>query len=227
MSSQEQLLSMFTQREWPQALGVIASDSAFEAWLEQLQRLPSFRPADFWRFEGEKLGLVDLKPIKEMARLKTPEQGWQLLVIPGAWRLTEEASNALLKLIEDRQERISWLFQIESVDSLLPTLASRMQFFSLLPTTSEAKSGQWLRPSNFELEAITGYPSLVLALAAVPNWLKQGEVAELIRDWQEKATQQANWPALWRLTAAYQELASAPNQRLWLVNLLISLYDRR
>ncbi|TSC64958.1 MAG: DNA polymerase III subunit delta', partial [Candidatus Berkelbacteria bacterium Gr01-1014_85] len=199
----------------------------FESWLAELQALPSFRPADFWRYEGEKLGLIDLKPIKEMARLKTPDQGWQLLIIPGAWRLTDEAANALLKLIEDRQERISWLFQIESVDSLLPTLASRLQIFSLLPESTRSETGEWQRPSNLALEAITGQPTLALAMAMVPNWLKQGETTELVRDWQEKARQQGNWPALWRLTTAYQELAGAPNQRLWLVNLLLSLYDRR
>ncbi len=218
---------MFTNREWPQALGLIASNEIFESWLASLQSLPSFRPADFWRYEGEKLGLVDLKPIKEMARLKAPEQGWQILVIPAAWRLTDEAANALLKLIEDRQERISWLFQIESVDSLLPTLASRLQIFSLQPEVNQAETGEWQRPSSLALETITGQASLVLALAMVPNWLKQGEATELVREWQERARHQGNWPALWRLTTAYQELSGAPNQRLWLVNLLLSLYDRR
>ena len=77
---------------------------------------------------GETLKIEQARALSARAA-QTPFGGWQLFVIEGLDRATPEASNHLLKLLEDRPARTFFAATAENPARVLPTLLSRMARF--------------------------------------------------------------------------------------------------
>ena len=62
---------------------------------------------------------------------------WQVLVVEDADRLTEQADNALLKAVEEPNDRTVWLLCAPTVEDVLPTIRSRARLVVLATPTAE------------------------------------------------------------------------------------------
>lgn len=92
--------------------------------------------------EGEtKLYIEDIRDIKKFLSYKSYGGGYKVVVIDDAHRLTNEASNALLKALEEPSSH-SVLFLVTHMPKSLPaTILSRCEEVAFLPARTEEVTG--------------------------------------------------------------------------------------
>ncbi len=81
-----------------------------------------------WQGEDEKscsIKIGEIRGILHQAALKPFEGKWKVFILRGAERLTTEASNALLKTLEEPPEHSVFLLLVETKAHLLETIQSR------------------------------------------------------------------------------------------------------
>lgn len=80
----------------------------------------------------EKLS-IGVDEVRELVRTSAlaPVGRWHVLVVEDADRLTEQAANALLKAIEEPNERTVWLLCAPTTEDVLPTIRSRTRLVVL------------------------------------------------------------------------------------------------
>lgn len=84
-------------------------------------------------FEHEKLGVDDAHTIHEILIKKPAQANWNVVVVY-AHTLTEQAQNALLKILEEPPVHTRFILITDSIHPLLPTLRSRLNLFNLADT---------------------------------------------------------------------------------------------
>ena len=91
--------------------------------------------------KGSSIGIDDIRALIKDITLKPYEARKKVYIIDGADHMTQQASNALLKTLEEPQGDAILVLVAENLRALLPTIQSRVQvvrFFPLAP--DEAKS---------------------------------------------------------------------------------------
>lgn len=84
--------------------------------------------------DGESIKIGQIREI--IARLNmTGQSKYKILLIENIGRLTEEAANCLLKILEEPPEKTVFLFSADQLRDIMPTIASRMRLihFKKLP----------------------------------------------------------------------------------------------
>ena len=84
------------------------------------------------------IGVGDARSMVARAARHPAGGRWQVMVVEDADRLTEQASNALLKAIEEPVKRTVWLLCAPSVDDVPPTIRSRCRHLALRTPPSAA-----------------------------------------------------------------------------------------
>jgi len=77
---------------------------------------------------------ISIEAIRQLRRnlsLKTFDQQSRVIIIIDAHRMTQEATNAVLKILEEPPDRTHFLLLSSEKDSLLPTIISRCQLIAL------------------------------------------------------------------------------------------------
>ena len=77
------------------------------------------------------IGVNDTRALVARAAHHPAGGRWQIMVIEDADRLTEQASNALLKAIEEPTPRTVWLLCAPALEDVIPTIRSRCRHLSL------------------------------------------------------------------------------------------------
>ncbi|MFH0873557.1 MAG: hypothetical protein V1846_01805 [Candidatus Komeilibacteria bacterium] len=108
-----------------------------------------------------------------VSRSSESSQGYKCVVIERAEYLTSEASNALLKILEEAPPRVIIFLLAQHVSAIIPTIRSRCTLLKLLPLTDSEMRG-WL--SQFKLPA--EQEDIVLAIAMG----RPGRALDLIAD---------------------------------------------
>lgn len=88
-------------------------------------------------FSQETIGIEDVRICLERIRTSSFEQGIRIVAIENAEKLTREASNALLKSLEEPHSDIIFFIQAKHEYLLLPTLVSRCHVIRFLPPSFE------------------------------------------------------------------------------------------
>jgi DNA polymerase III subunit delta' len=89
------------------------------------------------RTELLSIGVDEVRELVRRAALSPVGERWQVLVVEDSDRLTEQASNALLKAIEEPTARTVWLLCAPTVEDVLPTIRSRSRLVALTTPTAE------------------------------------------------------------------------------------------
>ncbi|KKR81254.1 MAG: polymerase III, gamma/tau subunit protein [Candidatus Daviesbacteria bacterium GW2011_GWA1_41_61] len=93
-----------------------------------------------WFDEEDKLGIEQVRQIKEFLSLKPYHGGSQAVVLIAAENLTLDAQNALLKTLEEPPGEALIILGVSSEDQLLPTILSRCQTFFLESSEDQQKT---------------------------------------------------------------------------------------
>ncbi|CAN5313039.1 DNA polymerase III subunit delta' [soil metagenome] len=124
------------------------------------------------RTEKLTIGVAEVRQLVRRSALSPMGNGWQILILEDADRLTEQGWNALLKAIEEPNDRTVWMLCAPSVDDVLPTIRSRCRLVTLTtPTTEEvaayltARDGVGPALADYAARASQGHIGRARALA--------------------------------------------------------------
>tara|TARA_A100001015_G_scaffold314190_1_gene423109 strand:- start:665 stop:1810 length:1146 start_codon:yes stop_codon:yes gene_type:complete len=120
----------------------VVSDDYRSSWNDFLQNDPYGSTQDWIHMleAGNKQGMIGVKEvtiIHHKMYLKAHNAGNKVMILFGAHKLSEKASNKLLKLLEEPPKNTFFLLVCEQTESILPTLVSRCQEIKLKPLSPQ------------------------------------------------------------------------------------------
>ncbi len=134
---------------------------------------------------ASRIGIDRIREIKRSLNLFPVEGKWRVIIIQQAHRMTQEASNALLKILEEPPPQTTFLLLAPHWETLLPTISSRCQKVKfevsslediLLPTLIEA--GYEEEEAKVFVEIYGGEERVKELWKEVDFWKKRREIIE-------------------------------------------------
>lgn len=86
--------------------------------------------------EKGSIGIETIRDLYKAARSK--QENREVIIIDDAERMSVEAENAFLKLLEEPRRGLTFILTAKNIESLLPTILSRVQLVPLQPVTDAA-----------------------------------------------------------------------------------------
>jgi len=84
-------------------------------------------------------GTISIETVRDLYQAtRTKQEGRQIVIIDRADRMSLEAENAFLKLLEEPRSGLTFILTTLKIESLLPTIVSRIQRIDLHPLPDEA-----------------------------------------------------------------------------------------
>ncbi len=96
------------------------------------------------------IGVDDARALVARAARHPAGGRWQIMLIEDADRLTDQASNALLRAIEEPTPRTIWLLCAPAVDDVIPTVLSRCRHLSLRTPSTAAVTAVLVRRDGID-----------------------------------------------------------------------------
>jgi DNA polymerase-3 subunit gamma/tau len=111
-------------------------------------------------------GIDQIRELREMVRYAPASSRYKVVILDEAHQLTDEASNALLKTLEEPPERVVFILATTRSEDLVETIKSRAQLFQFRALTFKEIAGEIERIAKSENLKIDTGAVAVLARAA-------------------------------------------------------------
>jgi DNA polymerase-3 subunit gamma/tau len=111
-------------------------------------------------------GIDQIRDLREMVRYAPASSRYKVVILDEAHQLTDEASNALLKTLEEPPERVVFILATTRAEDLVETIKSRAQLFQFRSLTFQEIGGEIERIARAENLTIDPGAVAVLARAA-------------------------------------------------------------
>ncbi|HKV05739.1 MAG TPA: DNA polymerase III subunit gamma/tau [Candidatus Acidoferrales bacterium] len=111
-------------------------------------------------------GIDQIRELREMVRYAPAASRYKVVILDEAHQLTDEASNALLKTLEEPPERVVFILATTRSEDLAETIKSRAQLFQFRSLTFREIAGEIERIARAENLTIEPGAVAVLARAA-------------------------------------------------------------
>jgi DNA polymerase-3 subunit gamma/tau len=111
-------------------------------------------------------GIDQIRELREMVRYAPAASRYKVVILDEAHQLTDEASNALLKTLEEPPERVVFILATTQPEDLVDTIKSRAQLFQFRSLTFQEIAGQIEHIAKAENLKIDSGAIAVLARAA-------------------------------------------------------------
>ena len=111
-------------------------------------------------------GIDQIRELREMVRYAPASSRYKVVILDEAHQLTDEASNALLKTLEEPPERVVFILATTRAEDLVETIKSRAQLFQFRSLTFQEIAGEIERIVSAENLRIDSGALAVLARAA-------------------------------------------------------------
>ncbi|HEX4003646.1 MAG TPA: DNA polymerase III subunit gamma/tau [Candidatus Acidoferrales bacterium] len=111
-------------------------------------------------------GIDQIRELREMVRYAPASSRYKVVILDEAHQLTDEASNALLKTLEEPPERVVFILATTRAEDLVETIKSRAQLFQFRSLTFQEIAGEIERIAKSENLQIDSGAVAVLARAA-------------------------------------------------------------
>ena len=111
-------------------------------------------------------GVDQIRELREMVRYAPAAARYKVVILDEAHQLTDEASNALLKTLEEPPERVVFILATTRAEDLAETIKSRAQFFQFRAHTFKEIASEIERIAKEENLTIDAGSVAVLARAA-------------------------------------------------------------
>lgn len=111
-------------------------------------------------------GIDQIRELREMVRYAPAASRYKVVILDEAHQLTDEASNALLKTLEEPPERVVFILATTRADQLVDTIKSRAQLFQFRSLSFREIAEQIERIAKAEKLEIESGAVAVLARAA-------------------------------------------------------------
>ena len=104
-------------------------------------------------------GIDQIRELREMVRYAPASSRYKVVILDEAHQLTDDASNALLKTLEEPPERVVFILATTRAEDLVETIKSRAQLFQFRALT--------FKEISEEIERIAGEEKLTIEPGAV------------------------------------------------------------
>jgi DNA polymerase-3 subunit gamma/tau len=111
-------------------------------------------------------GIDQIRELREMVRYAPASSRYKIVILDEAHQLTDEASNALLKTLEEPPERVVFILATTRAEDLVETIKSRAQLFQFRSLTFKEIAGEIERIAKAENLKIESGAVGVVARAA-------------------------------------------------------------
>src|ERR1019366_6759787 len=111
-------------------------------------------------------GIDQIRELREMVRYAPAASRYKVVILDEAHQLTDEASNALLKTLEEPPEQVIFILATTRPEDLVETIKSRAQLFQFRALTFQEIVGEIERIARGENLPIESGAVAVLARAA-------------------------------------------------------------
>lgn len=111
-------------------------------------------------------GIDQIRELREMVRYAPASSRYKVVILDEAHQLTDEASNALLKTLEEPPERVIFILATTRAEDLVETIKSRAQLFQFRSLAFQEIAGEIERIAKAEKLTIEPGAIAVLARAA-------------------------------------------------------------
>jgi DNA polymerase-3 subunit gamma/tau len=111
-------------------------------------------------------GIDQIRELREMVRYAPASSRYKIVILDEAHQLTDEASNALLKTLEEPPERVVFILATTRAEDLVETIKSRAQLFQFRALTFQEIAAEIERIAKAENLTIDSGAVAVLARAA-------------------------------------------------------------
>lgn len=111
-------------------------------------------------------GIDQIRELREMVRYAPASSRYKVVILDEAHQLTDEASNALLKTLEEPPDRVIFILATTRPEDLVETIKSRAQLFQFRSLTFKEIAGEIERIAKAEKLKIDSGAVAVLARAA-------------------------------------------------------------
>ena len=111
-------------------------------------------------------GIDQIRELREMVRYAPASSRYKIVILDEAHQLTDEASNALLKTLEEPPERVVFILATTRAEDLVETIKSRAQLFQFRSLAFKEIAGEIERIAKGENLKIDSGAVGVLARAA-------------------------------------------------------------
>ena len=111
-------------------------------------------------------GIDQIRELREMVRYAPASSRYKIVILDEAHQLTDEASNALLKTLEEPPERVVFILATTRAEDLVETIKSRAQLFQFRSLAFKEIAGEIERIAKAENLKIDSGAVGVLARAA-------------------------------------------------------------
>jgi len=132
--------------------------------------------------QGEYIRIGQVRSLCAALTMKPYEEGLRVVIIANAHRMNREASNALLKVLEEPPDRTILILTGLAVSELLPTIVSRCQRFQFNPLKSMT-----IAEALMEKNGLTRIQAEIIASLANGSMSKALQMAEqnfiALRNW--------------------------------------------
>lgn len=119
-------------------------DSLLREEAEEIGKRLKIKPADLLILEGEKIKIDQIRGLIHQVSLKPHSSSYKLVIISQAENLTLEASNALLKILEEPPCHSIIVLLAHHEKNLLPTIVSRCQRMRIRDEFREELEPEWI-----------------------------------------------------------------------------------
>lgn len=174
---------------------------------------------------------IKIEPIRDIiARLNMTSQGqYKILLMENIGRLTEEAANSLLKLIEEPTEKTIFLFTAESRREVLPTILSRVYQVPFKPISEQVLRSflqeryDYLDEDTLEKASTLSFGAPGRAIALLEN----GDLLLHARDIYERSKQFIEEKTITGRFTHIQGLAENPEEMREFLMMLLGILRHR
>ncbi|HLV93935.1 MAG TPA: DNA polymerase III subunit gamma/tau [Candidatus Acidoferrales bacterium] len=111
-------------------------------------------------------GIDQIRELREMVRYAPAGSRYKVVILDEAHQLTDEASNALLKTLEEPPEHVIFILATTQPEDLVDTIKSRAQLFQFRSLSFKEIAGEIERITKLENLSIDSGAVAVLARAA-------------------------------------------------------------
>ncbi len=152
--------------------------------------------------EGKAIPVEDVRDMIEFMSKSSSRDGKRIVLIDQCQQMNANASNALLKFLEEPGEDVHIFLVCSELDALLPTIVSRAQKLAFnLPSAEQAS--QWLAneigqsPDSSLLEYAGGSPLLAIQLVDEPLYQNRKEVLSGLKNMLQQRDGAMSYVSIW------------------------------
>ncbi|MFA4999496.1 MAG: hypothetical protein WC519_02090 [Parcubacteria group bacterium] len=155
---------------------------------------------------SDKIGINEIRDAKNFLRKRPIMSKFRVIIIADADKMTPEAQNAALKVVEEPPSHALIIFVASGAENLLPTLVSRLRKL-YFPRVKESKIASWLTEQGVSEEKA--------AIIARTSFGRPGLALEILEDQMKKSSKEMEIP---------QKFASAEDFEKYMRTRLARLY---